>query len=132
MMMVDTELRPSTIEGLGVFLLQPLAKGALVWRFDSRIDRVYSEDEIASMPQRSQEYLRRYSTWHEGTRVWVLCGDNGRYFNHADAPNTISDGVAFGTDVAAFDLQAGAELTSNYSAICDHFRRNGMPFEQRA
>jgi SET domain-containing protein len=130
MMMVGTELRPSAIQGLGVFLLHAVAKGVLIWRFDSRIDRVYSEVEIASLPERTQDYLRRYSTWHDGTQVWVLCGDNGRYFNHAEAPNTISDGIAFGTDVAAYDLEEGAELTSNYSAICDHSRRNGPLFNQ--
>jgi uncharacterized protein len=132
MMMVDTELRPSSIQGLGVFLLEPVRQGELIWRFDSRVDRLYSEDEMASLPRRTSDYLQRYSTWHGGARVWVLCGDNGRFFNHSDAPNTVSDGIAFGTDVAAFDLEAGAELTSDYAAICDHSRQNGVFFAERA
>jgi SET domain-containing protein len=40
MLMVATELKESPIHGIGVFLLQPVRQGELVWRFDSRIDRV--------------------------------------------------------------------------------------------
>jgi hypothetical protein len=128
MMMVETELRPSGIHGIGVFLTEPVKAGALIWRFDSRIDRVYSEEEIESLPPLARRYLRTYSTWNEAVRLWVLCGDNGRHFNHADVPNTLSDGIAFGTDVAAVDLPAGAELTSDYATICDVSRREGVGF----
>lgn len=128
MMMVDSELRQSAIHGIGVFLTEPVPKGGLIWRFDSRIDRVYSEDEVDGLPERNQTFLHIYSTWHEGVKLWVLCGDNGRHFNHSDTPNTISDGAAFGTDVAAFDLPAGTELTSDYRTICDVVRNGGIEF----
>ena len=128
MMMVDTEIRPSAIHGLGVFLLQPVPKGGLIWRFDSRIDRVYSEAEVASLPEHVQRYLKTYCTWHEATGLYVLCGDNGRYFNHSDRPNTVSDAIAFGTDRAARDLEAGEELTSDYRTICDQVRLEGEPW----
>lgn len=128
MLMVDTELRASEIQGVGVFLLEPVKKGQLIWRFDSRVDRVYSEEEIASLPERMQRFIRIYSTRHEGTKLRVLCGDNGRHFNHSDRPNTLSLGVTFGEDVAAEDLAAGTELTSDYNAICDSIRMNGLDF----
>jgi len=130
MLMVDTELRPSPIHGLGVFLLEPVRRGALIWRFDTRIDRVYSVDEVASLPPHIQQYLRTYSTWHEQAQVYVLCGDNARFFNHSQAPTTISDGVAFGHDHAQRDLLAGEELTSDYATICDQARREGAAFVQ--
>ncbi len=123
MMMVDTELRPSAIHGTGVFLLQPVRKGDLIWRFDSRIDRVYSDAELAELPDALQRFLRVYSTRHDELGLWVLCGDNGRHFNHSESPNTLSLGVAFGDDVAAANLPAGAELTSDYRTICDAMRR---------
>ena len=126
--MVKSELRQSSIHGIGVFLVEPVRKGQLIWRFDTRIDRVYSEDEVASLPERAQDFLRTYSTWHEQARVWVLCGDNGRHFNHSDTPNTVSDGVAFGHDHAAEDLPAGTELTTGYATICDSVRRSGHAF----
>ena len=128
MLMVKTELRQSQIHGTGVFLLEPVSKGDLIWRFDSRIDRVYSEEEIAGLPERMQRFLRTYSTWHEATQLWILCGDNGRHFNHSDTPNTLSLGAGFGDDVAAEDLPAGVELTTNYALICDSVKMNGASY----
>ena len=129
MLMVDTELRPSSIHGIGVFLTEPVHAGQLIWRFDSRIDRVFADAEIAEMPARLRNFLRTYSTLHDEMKLWVMCGDNGRHFNHSDTPNTHSMGVAFGDDVAAFDLPAGTELTSDYRTICDAMRAS-MDFSQ--
>ncbi|MGZ2410621.1 uncharacterized protein ACUXST_000018 [Sphingomonas sp. F9_3S_D5_B_2] len=128
MLMVDTELRPSSIHGIGVFLTEPAAAGQLIWRFDSRIDRVFSDAELHEMPASLQQFLRTYSTLHDGLKLWVLCGDNGRHFNHSESPNTRSLGIAFGDDVAAFDLPAGTELTSDYRTICDAVRLQGVGF----
>ena len=128
MLMVETELRQSDIHGTGVFLIEPVRKGELIWRFDSRIDRVYSEQELVGLPEHMQCFLRTYSTWHEATQLWILCGDNGRHFNHSDTPNTLSLGTGFGDDVAAEDLPAGVELTTNYALICDSVRMNGASY----
>ena len=125
MMMVQTELRPSSIHGIGTFLLEDVKAGDLIWRFDSRIDRVFAAAELDSMPESLRCFLRVYSTYHEASDLWVLCGDNGRHFNHSDEPNTTSLGPAFGDDVAAADLAAGTELTTDYNAICDSVRKNG-------
>ncbi|MEO7364727.1 MAG: SET domain-containing protein [Sphingomicrobium sp.] len=130
MLMVETELRPSSIHGLGVYLTESVRSGQLIWRFDSRIDRVFSNAELTEMPERFQAFLRTYSTFHHGLGLWVLCGDNGRHFNHSDSPNTRSLGIAFGDDVAAADLPAGTELTSDYRTICDAMRLGGMDFSQ--
>lgn len=127
-MMVDTELRPSSIHGLGVFLLEPVRKGELIWRFDARIDRVYSLDEVASLPDHVQRYLRTYSTWNEAAGLFVLCGDNGRFFNHSEEPSTVSNAISFGEDHAVRDLGVGEELTSDYTTICDDVRQNGADF----
>lgn len=125
MLMVETELRPSSIHGIGTFLLEDVKAGQLIWRFDSRIDRIFSNAELATLPERLQAFLVMYSTFHQESGLWVLCGDNGRHFNHSAEPNTISLGVAFGDDVAAADLGAGTELTTDYFTICDAVRARG-------
>lgn len=125
MLMVATELRPSAIHGIGTFLLEDVSAGALIWRFDSRIDRVFADAELQAMPEQLRDFLSVYSTYHEQSGLWVLCGDNGRHFNHSDKPNTISQGVAFGDDIAAADLAAGTELTTDYRLICDAVRKRG-------
>ena len=132
MMLVRTEVRASAIHGLGAFLLEPVARGQVIWRFDSRIDRVYSPEEVDSLPGAVRDYLMTYCTWREDVGLYVLCGDNGRYFNHSAEPNTVSSGVCFGDDVAAEDLPAGTELTTDYRAICDAVRTAGAPFADLA
>ena len=129
MLMVEAELRPSAIHGIGVFLLENVRKGDLIWRFDSRIDRVFHDHEFEAMPGQLRKFLETYSTYHSELGLWVLCGDNGRHFNHSDNPNTRSLGVAFGDDVAAADLKAGTELTTDYRTICDLFRMRDVVFE---
>ena len=128
-MMVETDLRESSIEGIGVFVTQDVPRGTLLWKFDSRIDRVFSQEEIDSLPLATASFVRRFSTWHAASGLWIFCGDNGRHFNHSDAPNTFSAGIGFGDDYAAIDLKAGDELTSDYRTICDAARLNGVDFE---
>jgi hypothetical protein len=128
MLMVETELRASPIHGIGVFVTEQVKAGDLVWRFDSRIDRVFSDEELKDMPEQLQHFLRIYSTFHRDLGLWVLCGDNGRHFNHSDTPNTRSLGIAFGDDVAAQDLEPGTELTSDYRTICDAMRFGELDF----
>ena len=130
MLMVETELRMSPIQGIGVFVMEPVRAGQLIWRFDSRIDRVFSDEEVREMPEELQRFLKTYSTLHAELNMWVLCGDNGRFFNHSDTPNTRSLGIAFGDDVAAEDIAPGTELTSDYRTICDAIRLDGTDFSQ--
>ena len=125
MMMVPTELCPSPIHGIGTFLLDDVPKGGLIWRFDSRIDRVFADWEVEHLPDILRQFLEVYSTYHEESGLWILCGDNGRHFNHSDEPNTVSQGVGFGDDIAAADLPAGTELTTDYRQICDAVRKRG-------
>jgi SET domain-containing protein len=130
MLVIETVLRTSEIHGIGVFLTEPVRAGQLIWRFDSRIDRVFSEWELREMPEALQRFLRTYSTFHDESKLWVLCGDNGRHFNHSEKPTTRSMGIAFGDDVAARDLAIGEELTSDYRTICDAMRLGGVDFSQ--
>ena len=130
MLMVETELRASPIHGIGVFVTQSVRAGQLIWRFDSRIDRVFTDAELRDMPELLQQFMRTYSTLHGDLKLWVLCGDNGRHFNHSDTPNTRSLGIAFGDDVAGEDLAPGTELTSDYRTICDAMRSEGVGFSQ--
>jgi uncharacterized protein len=125
MMCVPTELRMSPIHGIGVYLLKPVKKGNLIWRFDSRIDRVYTESEIASLPEIMQQYIKMYSCFEQQSGVWVSYGDNSRHINHSDTPNLESLSIAFGDDVALVDIPAGTELTSDYNTICDISRTTG-------
>jgi len=120
MFLVPTELRSSPIHGIGVFLLMPVKKGDLLWRFDSRIDRIFTDDEVASFPEALKIFVDANSYWHRKSGTLMMCGDNGRFVNHSDFPTMKALGEpAFGDDVAACDMSPGTELTSDYREICD-------------
>ena len=40
MLLIDTYLDKSAIQGIGVYAKNPVAKGALIWRLDERFDRL--------------------------------------------------------------------------------------------
>jgi SET domain-containing protein len=115
MLLVPTELRPSPIHGVGAFLLVPVKKGDLVWRFDRRIDQLFTKDELMNLPEPAREYVLLRAPWDEKTQRFLLGGDNSRYFNHSDNPTTVAASKdAYSDSVAARDLKSGEELTSDY------------------
>jgi SET domain-containing protein len=133
--MIETEIHPSPIHGIGTFLKNAVKKGEVIWRFDSTFDHMFTQDEVDRMPLITQSYVYKYSVWHEARQVWIMDGDNGRYFNHSETPNTVLQGKdTFSSIVAARDIEAGEELTSDYKEICDHSAKlmsaHIDPFEQ--
>jgi hypothetical protein len=125
MFLVPTKLRPSYIHGTGVFLQIPVHKGELIARFDPRIDRIYTETEVAALPQVAQDLVRIYGGWHEQKREWLLYGDNLRFCNHNENPSMVVKGEAFDEAIAARDLKIDDELTWDYRQICNSFLRTG-------
>ena len=128
MLLIETELKPSSIAGIGVFLTAPVAKGAVVWRYDGRIDGAIEPSEAADLPKHVQDWLTAHTVWHEETGVHVVWGDNARYLNHASAPNLAFEGPGFADARAVRDIAAGEELTCDYRVICDQTRVDGLRF----
>jgi len=115
MLRIPTYLAASAIPGagLGLFCRGPVPAGAVIWRFDPGLDLV-----LTALPE--EPVLRRFVEVYgyvplEGPPRWVVCLDDARFINHADAPNTldIPDLTA-----AARDLAPGEEITSDYRAFC--------------
>jgi SET domain-containing protein len=117
MLLVQTELRASPLHGVGCFTLEPISAGQLVWVQDKRIDLVFRLSELLDFPSATRDFIRShgYRELLEGEEVIVLCGDNAKYMNHTTSPNLI-EGSAMNTitNVAAFDIGTGEELTCNY------------------
>ena len=125
MLVVPTELRPSPIHGIGVFLLAPIKKGDIVWRFDSRIDRVFSQGDFESLPPLQQKYIESYCCWDESARAWLMSGDNMTFCNHSETPCIVYGREFFSDGIAAPDIAAGTELTTSYFDICDKIKAAG-------
>jgi SET domain-containing protein len=125
MLCVPCDLRPSPIHGFGIFLKTPVKKGDLIWRFDSRIDRVYTTPELKDMPAILKDFLKIYAYYYKQGDLWILAGDYGKFMNHDTENPTVLSGLGFTDEFAARDLPAGAELTSDYNSFCDFTRETG-------
>jgi SET domain-containing protein len=97
-------VKPSAIEGFGVFAKREFEKGeiVLIWH-----PTMLTKEKLSNVP----EEHKRYVNILEGGAS-VLMNIPERYINSSDKPNTH---VVRTTDVAIRDILVGEEITSNYS-----------------
>lgn len=120
MLLIATEVRPSA-NGLGLFTLERIAAGAMVWIWDDATEIVLLEK--AEHPPAFKRFLDTYGYVAEGIGL-VVNLDNARYMNHADDPNLIERD---GANYAIRDIEIGAELTCDYR-VFDHGLTRGGRF----
>ena len=115
MLLVKTKLKPSSIEGIGLFSDQSIAKDTVVWRYDPTIDIRLTANQIEALDETSREQVRKYSYRDKESGLYVLCGDDARFFNHSNSPNCLDivDGVNI--TIARRDIPPDEELTCNYA-----------------
>ncbi len=118
MLLVKTYLDRSAIHGIGLFAGERIRKGTVIWRRSPEIDLLLTADQIAKLHLVARAQIEKYTYLDGMLGKFVLCGDDARFFNHADAPNChdIPD-KGGGTTVAARDIEAGEELTSDYASF---------------
>lgn len=112
MLLVKTKIGPSTIEGIGLFAAEPIAKGTKVWEFHPKLDTLWVKAEIDVLSPASREQFNRYSFFDTTHETYMFCGDDGRFFNHSDDPNC--DDSMNNATFAVRDIAIGEELTVNY------------------
>ena len=118
-----TELRFVSPEiGLGVFALEAIPKGTIVWTL-CRLDIVLTPHEAAALPAPYQPILDRYAYTDWEGRI-VLCWDHGRYINHSCDPVMI--GIGNEIEIAVRDIAAGDQLTCEYATLYPD-GADGMP-----
>ena len=120
MLQVKTVLLPSSIHGLGVFAVDDIPQGTIVWRFDPTGDVVFPE--LPRLADEVRRYLSHFSFFDAGRGGHVLCGDNAKWMNHSDEANTaaVFDGAerrVYDRDVAVREIRTGEEITCNYGAF---------------
>jgi SET domain-containing protein len=111
MLLIHATAGPSPIHGTGLFARERIPAGTLVWLLDRSVDRAVTKDDLDSWPADEQERLRNYIYIDVVTGLYVLCGDDARYMNHADEPNTRTIGDQ---TFATRDISPGEELTCDY------------------
>ncbi len=114
MLLINTFVGKSPIEGVGVFTAEPIKEGTLIWRLDPNFDRLVHRTFLESAPEHFREFFTRYAyPLDSNPDTLILEVDNGRFMNHQDAPNTQYREIVRG--FAIRDIDAGEELTCNYS-----------------
>ena len=125
MYLVKTEVNESSIEGMGVFTLEDIQKGTVVWQFDPSHDKTMSTTEFDALDADAQESLRRIAYLSQSTSRWVYPPENdpALYTNHSKDNNlsvlmdtNVSEEPLF---VANRNITAGEELTNNYVEFDD-------------
>lgn len=116
MLLVRTFIGASSIHGNGVFAVDEIARGTVVWRYNFRFDRVISDEELAGMPDAFCDYINMYSYRSSdiGGRLLLPC-DHAKFLNHSTEPNTIELPLK---SVASRKINSGEEITCDYSKFC--------------
>lgn len=114
MLLVDTYVGSSAIEGVGVFAAEPIKAGQIIYRFEPAFDRLIRLQDAATLPESIQRFIDRYTYPHPAEPgVVVLDADNGRHMNHSEHPNTDFRDAVVGRAIR--DIAPGEEVTCNYA-----------------
>jgi SET domain-containing protein len=118
MLLVKTYLDRSSIHGIGLFAAERISKGTVIWRLSPDIDLLLDPAQVDRLAPPARAQIEKYTYLDRHLRRLVLCGDDARFFNHAEEPNChdLPD-EAGGTTVAARDIEVGEELTSDYASF---------------
>jgi uncharacterized protein len=124
MLLIKARVRPSSIQGLGLFAEQFIPAGTIIWRFQPGFDVAIAEEEIDQLSPAAREQVIHYACYEPHNRRFVLSSDDDRFSNHSDDPNTLQDGD---TMYACRDIACGEEITCNYREV---IMLNYRPTEQ--
>jgi SET domain-containing protein len=125
MLCVPTYVAPSRIAGVGLFSASTLSEGTRIWEFTDGVDWKIRPSDLVSFPEPFQGWLRHYLFLDEDG-VYVLCGDNAKFMNHASSPNCSDKDTRF--TVTLRRIEAGEELTCDYLEFDGESRQLGLPW----
>lgn len=118
-------LKPSPIEGIGVFVVRDITKGCRdMFSSPDENDKwiSISRKEVETFPPHAKHMVDNYCLFDEENYFVPHKGfkkiDIALFLNHSDTPNIISinDGDYF---EAIRDIKAGEELVIDYAGIVD-------------
>lgn len=118
-------IKPSPIEGIGVFAIQDIPKGCRSMFSRPSEDENWipvSKKELENLPAHSKALIENYCLYEEENYFLPDYGfkkmDLVNFLNHADIPNirSINDGEYF---EALRDIKQGEELFVDYGEIVD-------------
>ena len=116
-LLVKTKVRPSAIEGLGLYADEDISSGTIVWKHDFIIDGWISENDWLNYPESLKEHIKHFCCYDSKMCGWIRASDNANWMNHSDEPNL--DVPNYYIHIANRDIKKGEELTLDYDKIGD-------------
>jgi hypothetical protein len=122
--MVNASAGPSRIQGTGLIAREPIPKNTLIWVLRPGFDVELTKEEFDELSPVARGQVARYTYTDISTGKRVLCSDDAKYMNHADTPNTRTEGRE---TTAIAEIQPGEEITCNYFEFDAASRRHSAP-----
>jgi hypothetical protein len=111
MLLIDTYLGPSPIDGVGVFASADIPSRIKIWEFVPGFDRLLEPTDVARLPLRAQRFLETHG-WVEADGRVALPAGNDMYMNHSDFANTHC--LPTGDVITSRLIAEGEEITCDY------------------
>ena len=114
MLLIDTYLDKSKIQGVGVFAKENVKKGEKIKEVRLEFEIEFNSDNLPKMPLALAKFIDTHSYERElGSKILVMGIDNEKYLNHSDDPSVDDEGYALK------DIKIGDEITINYMDFDD-------------
>lgn len=129
MMRVRCKVGDSQIHNQGLFAVQSIPAGTVVWSFSTIFDRPINEHVYshAAKPEQVKLFQRGFRNPH-APNVFVCVGDEAQFMNFPlpeHEPNVVVSGSVDGYDIliAARDIEAGEELLVSPESDYDYLTK---------
>lgn len=126
MLLINTQLKPSSIDGIGLFAAEQIIAGTVIGRWDVEFRWSCSEAALTALPKLAREFVNKYG-WRHSDGRWQVSIDNSRFLNHSTSPNTRVESTAdcpF-VSIATRDIAIGEEITEDYRQFDPDFDEYG-------
>lgn len=118
MLKVKTIIKPSKIQGIGLFADQNISEGNIVWQFNPVFDLVFSTSQVVKMASPQKLLIQKYAFLSKVSGKYIYSADNCRFMNHsANNYNIVPVQDRSKTEfcaVANRDIKKGEELLIDY------------------
>jgi uncharacterized protein len=115
MLLVNAKAAPSPTHRMGLIAQSFIPKNTKVWEFMSGFDLIIPEADLARLSPTAQDQVVYWAYFDLETREFVLSGDDDRFTNHSEDPNTTV--IDNGYTIANRDIHPGDEITANYREL---------------
>lgn len=124
MLVVKTKVKPSSIDGLGLYAEEEIRYGEIVEIVETDFSyKVFTQEQVDKFDELKRQYEHDY-TFKIGNNYYATI-DLAKFMNHSDTPNlfwreTIDEARpnVIGYFFAVNDIKVGDELTVDYNMFC--------------